>query len=90
MFSNTLLYYLVVINIATFIAYGLDKLKAKHHWWRIPEKWLLLLAVAGGSVGAILGIKFWHHKTNHKKFKYGVPAIAVAQIVIYFLFSPCL
>lgn len=88
MHSNALLYYLVVINIATFVAYGLDKLKAKHHWWRIPEKWLLLLAVVGGSVGAILGIKFWHHKTNHKKFKYGVPAIAVAQVVIYYLFSP--
>ena len=74
--------YLVVINLLTFIVYGIDKLKAKKGKWRIPESTLLLLAFMGGSVGAWLGIKVWHHKTLHKKFKYGVPFIFILQIAL--------
>ena len=75
-----ILIYLLAINIITFFVYGIDKLKAKKNWWRIPEATLLLLAAIGGSIGAWLGMKVWHHKTMHKKFKYGVPAIIILQI----------
>ena len=77
-----ILYYLIAINIITFFIYGIDKLKAKKGKWRIPESTLLLLAIIGGSIGAWLDIKVWHHKTLHKKFKYGIPLIVIAQIAI--------
>lgn len=77
------LIYLLIVNVATFIIYGVDKLKAKEHWWRISEFTLLLLAVVGGSIGAWLGMKVWHHKTLHKKFKYGVPVILFLQIIAF-------
>ena len=73
---------LIIINLITFLLYGIDKLKAKKGKWRISEDTLLLLAVIGGSIGAWLGIKIWHHKTLHKKFKYGIPLIIFAQIVV--------
>ena len=80
--KHIILIYLAIINVVAFIAYGIDKWKAQHNRWRIPESVLLGLAAVGGSVGAWLGIKVWHHKTQHKKFKYGVPAIFVAQVVL--------
>ena len=60
--------------------YAIDKWKAKKNRWRIPESILLLLAVLGGSIGALMGMKIWHHKTMHKKFKYGIPLIMILQI----------
>ena len=60
--------------------YAIDKWKAKKDRWRIPESTLLLLAVLGGSIGALMGMKIWHHKTMHKKFKYGIPLIMILQI----------
>lgn len=77
---NIIIIYLFVINLITFIVYGIDKWKAKARKWRISEATLLTLAVIGGSIGAWCGIKIWHHKTMHKKFKYGVPAIILLQI----------
>ena len=77
------LIYLLIVNVGTFIIYGVDKLKAKEHWWRISEFTLLLLAFVGGSIGAWLGMKVWHHKTLHKKFKYGVPVILFLQIIAF-------
>lgn len=74
------LFYLGIINVITFLVYGIDKLRAKKGKWRVPEATLLLLAVIGGSIGAWLGIKVWHHKTMHKKFKYGIPIIMVLQV----------
>ena len=99
MIANALLYYLIVINIVTFLVYGIDKWrstsgrllptgrkKAKKGSWRISEATLLILAAIGGSIGALLGMKIWHHKTMHKKFKYGLPLILLAQIAtIYFI-----
>lgn len=79
---NIIVLYLLIINVITFIVYGVDKYKAKQGKWRIPESTLLLLAVIGGSIGALLGMKVWHHKTMHKKFQYGVPAILVVQVAI--------
>ena len=77
-----LVYYLLAINAVAFIMYGIDKYKAKKAKWRIPEATLLLLAVLGGSIGAWMGMKVWHHKTMHKKFKYGIPAILLIQIAL--------
>ncbi len=77
-----LAYYLLAINAVTFIVYGIDKYKAKKAKWRISEATLLLLAVLGGSIGAWMGMKVWHHKTMHKKFKYGIPAILLIQIAL--------
>ena len=81
-FHSYLAYYLLAINVVTFIVYGIDKYKAKKAKWRIPEATLLLLAVLGGSIGAWMGMKVWHHKTMHKKFKYGIPAILLIQIAL--------
>ena len=77
-----LTYYLLAINAIAFIVYGIDKYKAKKAKWRISEATLLLLAVLGGSLGAWMGMKVWHHKTMHKKFKYGIPAILLIQIAL--------
>ena len=86
---HVVLIYLAVINVVTFFMYGIDKWKAKKSKWRIRETALLGLAVLGGSVGAWLGMKIWHHKTQHKKFKYGVPAIIIIQLalIVYFIIS---
>ena len=79
---SCLAYYLLAINVVTFIVYGIDKYKAKKAKWRISEATLLLLAVLGGSIGAWMGMKVWHHKTMYKKFKYGIPAILLIQIAL--------
>ena len=79
---SCLSYYLLAINVVAFIMYGIDKYKTKKAKWRIPEATLLLLAVLGGSIGAWMGMKVWHHKTMHKKFKYGIPAILLIQIAL--------
>ena len=84
---KTELYYLIAINIVTFIVYGIDKVKAMKGKWRISEATLLILAVIGGSIGALLGMKVWRHKTMHKKFKYGLPLILLAQIALIALTS---
>jgi uncharacterized membrane protein YsdA (DUF1294 family) len=77
-----LLLYLVVVNVATFFVYGIDKLKARRGRWRVPEATLLTLAAVGGSIGAWCGMRVWRHKTLHAKFRYGVPAIIIAQIAL--------
>ena len=83
---TTIIYILIVINVLTFLVYGIDKFKGKHGSWRISEATLLLLAVIGGSIGALLGMQVWHHKTKHKKFKYGLPLILLFQVVLmYFI-----
>ena len=89
MIANALLYYLIVINIVTFQVYGIDKWKAKQGSWRISEATLLILAVIGGSIGALFGMRVWHHKTMHKKFKYGLPLILLVQIALIYLILDC-
>lgn len=93
---NILLYYLLVVNLLTFLAYGLDKWKAVRNGRksgektrhndrlsrRIPEASLLLLAVLGGSPAALLAMYLFRHKTLHKKFRYGVPAILLLQLIV--------
>ena len=70
------------INVVTFITYGIDKYKAKKGKWRISEVALILMAVFGGSIGAWLGMKAFHHKTMHKKFYIGVPTIIILQLAL--------
>jgi len=74
--------YLLAVNIATFFLYGIDKYKAKKGRWRISEATLLMMAVIGGSIGAWAGMRLWHHKTMHKKFKYGIPIIIIIQVAL--------
>ena len=82
MVNEVLQNYLIITNIVTFLVYGLDKWKAKKSKWRIREAALLGLAVLGGSIGAWLGMKVWHHKTMHTKFRYGIPAIIIIQLIL--------
>ena len=79
---HIILYYLLAVNIATFFLYGIDKYKAKKGKWRISEATLLTMAAIGGSIGAWAGMHIWHHKTMHKKFKYGIPVIMMMQIAL--------
>lgn len=74
--------YIAVINIIGFILMGVDKWKAKKNRWRISEKDLFTLAAIGGSIGIIGGMKAFHHKTLHKKFKYGIPFMLLSNIVM--------
>ena len=76
------MYYLLAINIVSFFLYGIDKYKAKKNKWRISEATLLMMAVIGGSIGAWAGMRLWHHKTMHKKFKYGIPIIIILQVCL--------
>lgn len=80
--TKYLLIYLAAINVAAFAAMGIDKAKAKAGAWRIPEATLFLLVVLGGSVGGILGMQLFRHKTQHKTFTVGFPAILVCQLAL--------
>ena len=81
-----LIIYLIGINVVTFFIYGIDKWKARRGKWRIPEDTLIWLAIAGGSIGALLGMHLFRHKTQHKKFTLGIPAIILVQAVIVYFF----
>ena len=73
--------YLLIINIAAFAAMGIDKSRARNHQWRISEAALFSLALLGGSVGSIAGMRFFHHKTRKPVFRIGMPLILVVQIL---------
>ncbi len=79
---TVLLVWLAVINLLTFIVYGADKRRARRGKWRVPEKTLFLLPLLGGSIGALLGMWAFHHKTKHWYFVWGIPAILLAQIAL--------
>lgn len=79
---DLILYYLSGINILAFLVFGLDKRKARKDRWRVPEATLLLLAVIGGSAGALLGMVVFRHKTRHNKFRIGLPLILLAQLAV--------
>ena len=79
---KTILLLLVAVNLVSFTLYGLDKLKAKKGLWRIRESTLLLIAALGGSVGALLGMEVFRHKTKHWQFKVLVPVFLVLHIAL--------
>ena len=81
-----LIYYLLAVNVLTFIVYGVDKWKAQRGRWRVPEATLMGLAALGGSVGAWLAMQLFRHKTQKKKFRYGVPVLFVLQVAAVVLF----
>ena len=80
--AGLLAVYLAAINLATFAVYGADKRHARRGKWRVPEKTLFLLPLLGGSVGALLGMRMFHHKTKHWYFVWGIPAILLAQLAL--------
>ena len=80
--TQYLLWYLATVNVVTFTVYGIDKSKARRGAWRIPEKTLFLLPLLGGSVGALLGMKVFRHKTKHWYFVWGIPIILLAQTAL--------
>ena len=80
--------YLAIVSIIAFALMGIDKSKAKRHAWRIPEKVLFLSAILGGSIGSIVGMQVFRHKTKHWYFAIGMPLILILQIafllILYF------
>ena len=74
--------YVVVINLIGFIVMGMDKRRAKKHAFRIPEATLFTIAIIGGSVGCIIGMRYFHHKTRHWYVLYGMPFILILQIAL--------
>ncbi|MDO4976418.1 MAG: DUF1294 domain-containing protein [Eubacteriales bacterium] len=83
-----ILIYLLIVNLLGILVMGIDKSRAKHHEWRIPEKTLFLVSLIGGSVGTLCGMYLFRHKTRHWYFVIGMPLILIIQIamVIYFRF----
>lgn len=81
------LIYVLAINVIGFLAMGIDKLKAKKDWWRIPEGTLMMLCLLGGGIGTIAGMYTFRHKTKKLKFTVGMPTILIAEIaLIIYLF----
>ena len=80
--TAALLVYLAAVNVIAFAVYGADKRRARKNRRRVPEKTLFLLAVIGGSVGALLGMYTFRHKTRHWYFVWGIPAILLVQIAL--------
>ena len=82
-----LLYYLLIVNAIAFLLMLIDKQKARKNKWRISEAALMFSAVLGGSIGALLGMYTFGHKTKHLKFTLGIPTILVLQIfLVIFLY----
>ena len=80
--AGALAVWLIAINLVTFAVYGIDKRRARRGAWRVPEKTQFLLPLLGGSIGALLGMRVFRHKTKHWYFVWGVPAILLAQIAL--------
>ena len=80
--TAALLVYLAAVNVIAFAVYGADKRRARKNRRRVPEKTLFLLAAIGGSVGALLGMYTFRHKTRHWYFVWGIPAILLVQIAL--------
>lgn len=83
-----LIAYLLVINLVGFIAYGSDKKRSEKGSWRIKESTLLIFSLIGGGFGSILGMKVYRHKTQKKKFQFGVPILtAISIVIVYFIIT---
>lgn len=84
--TKLLLGYLLGINVLAFLLYGFDKWKAKKNKWRIPEKTLFGIAFLGGSLGALIGMQVFHHKTKHWSFKILIPLFLVLHVVLIYFY----
>lgn len=78
----TLLCYLLIVNLLGFSSMGIDKKRAKAREWRIKESTLFLIAFIGGSLGSLLGMKVFRHKTKHRSFQILIPSFLILQIII--------
>lgn len=78
---------LCVMNAVGFISMGLDKYAAKKHQYRMPEKFLFAIAIFGGSIGVMIGMIFFRHKTRHIRFTVGIPAILIIQVLLVYYFN---
>lgn len=87
---DLLLLYVIIVNLISFITMGIDKRKAQKRAFRIPEAALFVLAIIGGSLGSVIGMHLFHHKTRHWYFLYGMPVILALQIILILavVFSP--
>lgn len=74
--------YFAVMNLIGFAMMGIDKRKAVKKLWRIPEYTFFVVALIGGSIGTIIGMHLFHHKTRHWYFVYGLPAILLLQVAL--------
>jgi uncharacterized membrane protein YsdA (DUF1294 family) len=79
--------YLLAVNLMAFLAMGIDKYKARHNRWRIPEATLFILALAGGAAGGTAGMICFHHKTRHWTFKIGFPGLMVVETALLYYFQ---
>ena len=77
----SVLIYLLAVNVIAFILFGIDKQRARKHAFRISERTLMIWGIVGGSLGALLGMQFFHHKTKHKKFTIVLPVILFLQVI---------
>lgn len=84
--NKILIVYLVIINILSLTVIYIDKVKARKKKWRVPERNLIGLAILGGSLGTIIGMYSFRHKTKHIKFTLGVPAIILVQFSLLLLY----
>lgn len=80
--------YIILINLIAFVVFGIDKRKARKGQWRVPESTLFILAIIGGSIGALLGMLVFRHKTKHRKFTIGIPLILALQIALFVTLWP--
>ncbi|MBB3907101.1 MULTISPECIES: DUF1294 domain-containing protein [Anoxybacillus] len=76
-------WYMAIVNAVSFLIMGLDKQKARKGKWRIAERTIWLFAFAGGAIGAAIGMYGFHHKTRHRLFRYGLPLLAIFDMLIY-------
>ncbi|MBR6315443.1 MAG: DUF1294 domain-containing protein [Lachnospiraceae bacterium] len=79
--------YLIIMNLTGFALMGIDKQKARKKAWRIPEATLFLFALCGGSIGSIIGMYAFRHKTKHWYFVVGMPLILVLQLILFYMLS---
>ena len=82
MIKTVLLIWVLAWTLIAFVLMGVDKWKARHASWRIPEKALFLSAILGGSPGALAGMYLFRHKTKHRSFTIGMPLILIVQIAL--------
>ena len=87
---DIIILYVVAVNVVSFLMMGIDKRKAVKRAFRIPESTLFVLAIIGGSIGSIIGMHLFRHKTRHWYFLYGMPVILALQVILILavLFSP--
>lgn len=81
---KAILFFIVLINVIGFTVIGIDKNRAVKRKWRIREKDFFYITILGGGIGVYTGMRFYRHKTKHRLFMWGIPAIMILQICIFY------